>query len=384
MNDYKSSPGNEYVARDAKAQPMCPFCGLSIERPREPDIRRPGEMPVGSCPCGAVYAYDATGHNLGSAFSEALVFGCNMDWDLAWNLLPEDDYLEELVKNYDIESNFIIPVGSYEGRRVSGALYFIRLQNDIQEVTRSGVQKKLDKSKPVIFGHKPSENLKTDRTYTKKEIEELVNKYQLELLLEASHDKKIIRYLQRLLYSGDELLRLKATDVLGRVCGIIAYQDPGTVSNLLQRLLTSVSNADYGASNWGAIDAIGEIISNSPNIYAGYTPTLYQFLESNTLLQPKVLRALGKIAQVKPELIDKSFSYFLKFLRDSEPQTRGYAVWLVGNLSTSKARLGDSEAKAELGRLLNDDKHEINIYANGHIEKMTIGQLATEAIAKLT
>jgi hypothetical protein len=63
----------------------------------------PHEMPVGSCSCGAVYACDETGHNLGSAMIEALVFGCNMDWDLAWGLLPEEDYLEKLVENYDLE-----------------------------------------------------------------------------------------------------------------------------------------------------------------------------------------------------------------------------------------------------------------------------------------
>jgi len=69
----------------------CPFCGKPIERPRELATHRPREMPVGSCTCGAVYAYDATGHNLGAAFVEALVFACNWDWDLAWGLLPEED-----------------------------------------------------------------------------------------------------------------------------------------------------------------------------------------------------------------------------------------------------------------------------------------------------
>jgi len=64
---------SKFIGRQVIKKPTCPFCGIFIEKPKELSTRMPGEMPVGSCSCGAVYACDETGHNLGSAMIEALV-----------------------------------------------------------------------------------------------------------------------------------------------------------------------------------------------------------------------------------------------------------------------------------------------------------------------
>lgn len=357
--------------RGLAKRPACPFCGIPIEKPRELRTRRPGEMPVGSCSCGAVYAYDATGHNLGSAFIEALVFGCNMDWDLAWGLLPEEDYLEKFVENYDYETHLIIPGGFYKNRRISGTLYFIRLGEDIREVTFQGVQRKLNRAMTVTG--KPSSRVMDEKTFTKREIEELVREYQVELLLNiAKQDKRIIKDLQRLLYSGDELTRLRAAEILGKVAVVIAQKDPGAISKLLQRLFTSLT--DTGTSGWGAMDAIGEIIGNLPEIFAGYIPELYRFVEDKTF-RARTLKALGRIAKTRPDLIRKSAFRFISFLHDSEPETRGYAALLLGNLGASAAR-DDLE-------YIRDENKEIDIYENGKIAKKMTGQLALEALAKI-
>jgi len=344
---------------------------MPVERPKKLKTRRPGDMPVGSCSCGAVYAFDATGHNLGSAFIEALVFGCNMDWDLAWGLLPEEDYLEKVVENYDYEKNLIVSGGFYEGRRISGALYFIRLHRDIREVTNQGVQKTLERAVPASPASSAGAN--RGKALTKKEAEDLIRSYQIDPLLSmAGQDKRIITDLLRLLYSGDELVRLRAAEMLGKVADVIAQKEPEAVSNLLQRLFTAVS--DTGASSWGAMDAIGEIIGHSAEIFAGYIPALYQFLE-NEALRAKVLRAVGRIAGARPELIRKSAFRFTPFLHHPEPETRGYAAWLLGHL-------GIAAAKEDLTRLKNEDQ-KIGLYENGTIVIKTVGQLASEALEKL-
>lgn len=353
-------------------KPACPFCGLPVERPKELQTRRLGEMPVGSCSCGAVYACDVTGHNLGSAFIEALVFGCNMDWDLAWNLFPGEDYLEQLVENYDFESHLIVPVGSFEGRRISGALYFVRLVQDIQEVTEQGVQKQLDRATPV--SPEPSAGRASEKEFTKKEIEELVKTYQIGPLLSiAGRDKRIIRDLQRLLYSSDELLRLRTAEILGKVSAVIAKKDPGAVSNILQKLFSSLTNP--GGSTWGAIDTIGETIGSSPDLFIGYIPMLYQFLGDDTL-RPKILRAIGRTAEARPDLIRNTTFRLIPFLSDSDPGTRGYAAWIFGFL-------GAPEARNDLERI-RDDHHTIELYQNGNIERKSVGQIASEALEKLS
>jgi hypothetical protein len=364
---------SKFTGRNIFNKPSCPFCGMLIDRPRELAMRMPHEMPVGKCVCGAAYAYDATGHNLGTAMIDALVFGCNGDWDLAWDLLPGEDYLEQQVGNYDFENHLVVHGGIYEGRRIAGTLYFVRLHQDVLEVTDEGSRRLMERSTPVPRARGASAKGKGRKPFSKKEVEALVKAYDVAPLLGmAEQDKRILRDLQRLLYSADKLERWRAADTMGKVSAVIAKNDPGVVSRLIQGLITSL--ADTAASSWGSLDAIGEIIRNCPEQFAGYMPQLYPFARDRALLAD-VLRALGRIGKVKPDLIRKKAFYFFPFLADPSPEIRGYAAILVGNL-------GAHEAKEGLEKLVNDPA-AMEVYAHGALQNRTIGQLASEALGKL-
>ncbi|MGD8229558.1 MAG: HEAT repeat domain-containing protein [Desulfobacteraceae bacterium] len=361
---------SRFSGREIIAKPSCPFCGMVVDKPRELETEIQTEMPVGKCSCGAAYACDVTGHNLGTALVEALVFGCDGDWDQAWDLLPEEDYMEGQVNNYDLETHLVIHGGVYQGRRIAGTLYFVRPYRDISGVTEEA-KKRLDRAAAVS---QRSYRKKSGRkALSKKEVAALVEAYDLNPLLDAAkEDKRIIRDLQRLIYSVDKGLRLKATDALGRVSAVIAEYDPGAISKLLQRLFSA--SADTAASSWGCLDAIGEIISNSPEHFGGYMAQLYQFAGDRALLA-EVLRALSNIGGKRPDLIRKTTYRFIPLLQDPDPEIRGYAAILLGNL-------GAKEAKDELNGL-KEDLESLEVYRNGRLEKQTVGQLASEVLAKL-
>ena len=360
-----------FTGRDIIDKPSCPFCGMLIEKPQELDNRRPQEMPVGKCSCGAVYAYDVTGHNLGTAMIEALVFGCSGDWDLAWGLLPEEDYLEKEVTNYDLDTHLIVHSGAYQGRQINGTLYFIKLHQDVLEVTDEGSKRLLERS--AASNKKTSPKRRGSKPFSKKEIEKLVHNYQIESLLAlADEDQRIIRDLKRLLYSVDNLQRSRAAEAMGKVAARISMKDPGIISRLLQGLFTALS--DTAASSWGYIETIGEIIKNNPKQFAGYLPQLYQFMRDRALLAD-VLKALANISGAFPNLVRRNTLHFIPLLNDPNTEIRGYAVLLIKNL---KAK----EAKDDLHQLL-DDQSEINVYYNGDMDSLSIGHLAAEAIAAL-
>lgn len=357
-----------FTGRDIIDKPSCPFCGMLIEKPQELDNRRPQEMPVGKCSCGAVYAYDVTGHNLGTAMIEALVFGCSGDWDLAWGLLPDEDYLEKEVVNYDFETHLVVHGGAYEGRQINGTLYFIKLHQDVLEVTDEGSKRLLERA--VSPTKKTSSGRKKRKAFSKKEIERLVYDYQIESLLAyADEDHRILRDLKRLLYSVDDLQRSRAAEAMGKVAARISLSDPGIISRLLQGLFTAIN--DTAASSWGYIETIGEIIKNNPRQFAGYLPQIYQFTRDRALL-PDVLKALANIGLFFPNLIRRNTTRFMPLLHDPDPIIRGYAVLLMKNL---KAK----EAEGDLKQLL-DDQSEIDVYQNGEINRLNIGRLAKEAL----
>jgi hypothetical protein len=340
-------------------QPACPFCGRPIDKPEEAST----ELPVGSCPCGAVYACDVTGHSLGTALIEALAFACQGDWETASDLTSEKDYEERQVSHYDLDTHSIIHSGVFRGRRISGTLFFITLLKGTCEIEQKPSQKPLAGTFPVSSG----------KLLTKKEVEFFVKAYDFEPLLAAAEaDKSILLKLKRLLYSADNLLRFRAAEATGKVSAVIARRDQSSVSKLLQGLFSSVT--DTAASNWGALDAIGEILSHEPELFSQFIPRLSLLARERSLLV-QILRAMGKIGQVRPDLLGKASSLLITFLNDQDPQVRGHAAVLLGNL-------GVREAKEDL-RKISEDPCEVEVYRDGFLEKQTVGHLAYESLKRL-
>jgi hypothetical protein len=340
-------------------QPTCPFCGRRIDRPKEAAT----ELPVGSCPCGAVYACDVTGHSLGTALVEALALACQGDWETASNLSSDKDYEERQVSHYDLDTHSVFHGGVYRGRRISGTLLFITLLKGSCQIE--------DKPHQEL----PAETVSASslKPLTKKEVESLVEDYDFEPLLAAAEgDKSILFKLKRLLYSADHLIRFRAAEATGRVSAVIARRDRGSVSKFLQGLFSSVT--DTAASSWGALDAIGEIISRNPEFFSQYIPRLSLLARERSLLA-EVLRAMAKIGQKEPDLLGKASCLGVTLLKDQDPQVRGQAVILLGHFRVA-------EAKEDLGGLL-DDRCEVEVYKDGALEKRTIGNLAYESLKRL-
>lgn len=121
------------MAKEAqiKLRPWCPFCGQDVGRPKEPAQRKMDEFTVGECQCGATYTCDPTGFNVGAAMVEAIVHACDDNWDLAWELLPDEDYLTGRIDNYDEQNHQVYETKNVDGRKVAGVLYFVRLNREL-------------------------------------------------------------------------------------------------------------------------------------------------------------------------------------------------------------------------------------------------------------
>jgi hypothetical protein len=359
------------IGRDIISRPACPFCGLYVSKPEELHNGMPHEMPLGACKCGAVYSCDETGHNLGRAMIEALLFACNGDWDLAWDLLPEDDYITAQVERYDYPGHLIVKSGAYEGRNVTGVLYFIRLHDDVLEVTEEGFRRKLEKKpKEAVINPETGNN---KGRLSKEDVERLVSEYDIEGIIDtARKNKKIIPYIQRLLYSADDLTRSRAAEAMGKAAKVIAEYDPGAIKKLLQNLFLSIT--DTAASAWGAIDAIGYIIGSMPGLYASYAPQLYPFIPDKLLL-PHVLRALGIITAAAPEPFSKIRFKLLELLKENDPEILAYTVIIIGNLRLKEALPSIFALKKNM--------REVSIYESGYFNKKTLGAIADQVIIKL-
>ncbi len=363
-----------------KMKPWCPFCGQVLARPRPPEKRKLGEFSVGTCQCGAVYTCDATGHNVGAAMVEALVYSCNDDWDLAWDLIPEDDYLTGRIENYDEESHQVLDQKHIDGRFVRGVLYFVRLHRDIAEISerkkKQGVEKTTEAAgdngpPPLEPERDPKRKLKRAK---KQEVKKLLAARDIDGLVDlAFDDVKTLWFMQRSLYDPDPDQRWLTAHIIAEVCRRLSTRKPGPVSDLLHRMFEAA--ADSAAASWGLIEAIGSIIAARPDIFGAFGRHLLQYLGHEST-RNEVLWALGSLASTRPDLI-RAMPYYqiFNFLASTEPLTRGLCLRLIGNMKATE--VGD-----RLKSFLNDDS-EIIIHEKGLPVRTTVGELARSAMAAI-
>jgi hypothetical protein len=351
-------------------RPRCPFCGQIIAKPQPPVQRKLGEFSIGTCKCGARYASDPTGHNVGSAMIEALVYACGDNWELAWDLLPDEDYLTGRLENYDEQTNQVVETRNLDGRLIRGIIYFVRLHRDISELQRqSRVQETAVSDIPEI---EPARDPKRQRLRADKgQVQALVRAKDIDTLVDLAFDDiRTLRFMQRLLYDPDEKSRWLTSWLLGQVCARLSTRQPGPVSDLLHRMFEA--STDSAATNWGVIESIGAIIASRPDIFGSFTRYLMPYVNDPASRVP-TLWALGAIARNRPGLVrDTPFYQLFSFLDHEEPSVRGHMVQLLGRI----------KAREVIGAIekLTSDGADLIIYEEGEPVATTVGQLASEAL----
>lgn len=370
--------------KGTEVKPWCPFCGMDVGRPSEAAQRKMTEFPVGKCECGAVYTCDATGHNVGSALVESLVYACHDEWDLAWELVPEDDYLTGRVDDYDDVTHQVCPKRNLDGRAVRGVLYFVRLHKDMAEIAARFEQKKeqearaamietlgTDDSAAVIPEVEPARDPKRQKKRASKPmVKKLVEAGDIDALVDLSFDDiRTLRFMQRLLYEPDAAKRYKTAWLIGQVSARLATREPAPVADMLHRLFESSS--DSASMPWGMVETIGAIISARPDIYGAFTRHLLNFMGDEGTREA-ALWGLSEIAATRPDLIRNTpFYSTFHFLEHDNPVVRGFMARLLG-------RIKASEASIQLIGLQNDQS-EITIYEHGEPVTTTVAALVAEA-----
>ncbi|MEE4313898.1 MAG: PBS lyase [Desulfofustis sp.] len=366
-------------SKTAGRSPWCPFCGQAIEPPADLPNRKMTEFTAGRCACGAVYSCDPTGHNVGAAIVETLVHACGDNSDLAWELLPEDDYLTGRIEKYDEQTHQVIDTGTMNGRSVRGVLYFVRLHRELSELAERLKQREESKGRtasaasgfvppnPEPAPRQQGPRRRADKKMVRQLTEAGDEDGMVALCLD---DRKALRLLQRLLYDPDSEQRWRIAQLIGRVCSRVATRDPGQVSELLHRLLSA--GFDSAATPWGMIETVGAVISGRPDIFGAFTQYIPGFV-GNDSTRSQAIWALAEIAAKRPDLVKKTPYYGLfPLLGHEQAEVRGQAARLLG-------RLGATEATVQLLGL-HEDHAELVIWQDGNPQRTTVAEQAAAAL----
>jgi hypothetical protein len=313
---------------------------------------------------------------------ETLVHACGDDGDLAWELMPEDDYLTGRIENYDEQTHQVVDVKQLDGRAVRGVLYFVRLHKEMTEIAHrlkknkeTQVQQSADAGgfTPPPVEPAPADDRKKIRA-NKKLVKQLIAEGDEDSLVAfCLDDKKTIRLMQRQLYDPIEENRWKTAWLIGKVSSRVATRDPGQVSELVHRLFEACS--DSAATPWGMIETIGSVVAQRPDIFGAFTKHLLGFVAADST-RVQVIWALAEIAGKRPDLVRETpfFSMF-QFLNHPEAAVRGQMARLLGRITATEATM------QLMG--LHHDNDALIIWEQGVPVQTTVAEQASRAINKI-
>jgi HEAT repeat protein len=208
----------------------------------------------------------------------------------------------------------------------------------------------------------------------RKRIKELLEHNNMpELITLSEQAQGVFRVLISLAYDKNQLLCWRAIEALGIISGEIARKEPERIRNLIGRLLWTIRE-ESGGIGWSAPEMLGEIVRNAPDIFSDIAPIISSFYEED-MLKRGVIRALVRIGEIRPDLVQNAASLVRPALEDEDAHVRAYAILLAGCLRLT-ACIKDIEH-------LREDKNEIVVYEYGDLQTMNVSSIAKETVILL-
>ncbi|MBS3732954.1 MAG: HEAT repeat domain-containing protein [Desulfobacterales bacterium] len=193
--------------------------------------------------------------------------------------------------------------------------------------------------------------------------------------------RRVINALIARFYDADPVIRWRGIAAAGAVVARLADADRESARVIMRRLMWML-NDESGGIGWGAPEAMGEIMAASPALAAEYAKILCSYVhpEQNYLehpgLQCGLLWGLGRLAQAEPGRVKNAAAGIAAFLESADPYHRGFAAWALGNA-------GEPGNLQDLRRLT-ADRAEIEIFDHWHMQAVSVGELARQAVSKIS
>jgi hypothetical protein len=192
----------------------------------------------------------------------------------------------------------------------------------------------------------------------------------------AWDDGNVTRILSSLILSENPLLRWRAVEALGNVCGYEASR--GKVKparKIIQRMLWGM-NDESGALIWSAPEVMAEILVRVPQLIDEFG----SILASHINLEPfprGVHWGIARISEIRPDVFSEMTDVLKASLQSDDPYIRGCALMALGNLRATSV-------KDELEKM-RDDKASFDIYDmnEGEFRQRAISGLCQEALEKI-
>ena len=212
----------------------------------------------------------------------------------------------------------------------------------------------------------------------KKQIRQLIEHRDLDGLADlAGRKRRVLGLLVSLTFDSDPLVGWRAVEAMGVAADRIAADDPDHVRQHLRRLHWLLSEESGGVC-WRAPEAIAEIVRRRPRMFADYVPIVVLLIEQMAEedlvhFRPGILWAIGRLGHLAENEINAALPAITACLDYPDSQVKGMAAWCL-------RQCGRGDIPARRDDLLSD-RGPVEIYEDGDLVRVTVGQLVREARA---
>lgn len=204
-------------------------------------------------------------------------------------------------------------------------------------------------------------------------------------LMELHSMQSLVAPLFSSLCDKSEVVRWHGISSFGMVVGRMADEDMAR-ARVVMRRITWMLNEESGGCGWGVPEAMGEICASHEGLAAEYGRFVLSYIHEEegkpenylefTMLLRGAIWGVCRLAQSRPDIAAPALKDLIAALGSPDPTTVGIACWGLGGL-------GDKEAVEHLEKL-KDRNEEVVIYRNRTFENCTVGQLAGEALGRIS
>jgi len=181
------------------------------------------------------------------------------------------------------------------------------------------------------------------------------------------------------LCSNEDVVKWHGVTVMGILIADLAERDMEAARNVMRRFMWSL-NDESGGIGWGIPEAMGEVMARHRGLADEFASILVSYTREDgnflayELLQRGVLWGIGRLAQVRPQLLQSMGAavHLLPYLGSRDATVRGLAAWAIGLIGGARSRSG-------LENLLADEA-EVKLYMNQTLVTREVRQLASEAL----
>ncbi|MCG8614633.1 MAG: hypothetical protein MI802_00345 [Desulfobacterales bacterium] len=210
----------------------------------------------------------------------------------------------------------------------------------------------------------------------KKQVRDILeNQTRTEALkhLEQIPDEQLVGHLFSHFYHMDELVKFRSVTAMGELALRISGKSMEKARIILRRIMWNL-NDESGGIGWGSPEAMGEILSKSPELAQEFKSILFSYLDhrgnhiEHEMLQRGVLWGIGTYLEAAPDhLTDTTKTQIFAHLHSKDAVKRGYAIRALINAKTFNCRI--------LPEHLIDDTTGVDIFTGWHFINTRISDM---------